>query len=64
MIMDLFMAVLDGVLTGLGIVILMYMGGCVAYVSNQLIDIALSQRKRKNELKEKGYQDEDSIHRY
>ncbi|MGX7092410.1 hypothetical protein [Hutsoniella sourekii] len=62
--MDLFMALVDGVLTGVGIAILMYMGACVAYVSNQLIDIALSQRKQKNQLKEKGYQDEDSIHRH
>lgn len=62
--MDLFMALVDGVLTGVGIAILMYMGGCVAYVSNQLIDIALSQRKRKNKLKEKGYHNEDSIHRH
>lgn len=62
--MDLFMALVDGVLTGVGIAILMYMGACVAYVSNQLIDVALNQRERKNKLKEKGYQDENSIYRH
>lgn len=62
--MDLFMAFIDGILIGVGILIRLFMIGCVAYVSSQLIDIALSQKERKNTLREKGYQNEDSIHRH